>query len=293
MKFLHSIPVRVRYVTIAAITAAFIIGAGLAIELHSNPSLLAESPSPSPSPSPKSSPPFFRKSASPSPSLKASASPSVSPSTLALPSPSATATAISAARNSEGTAKIETPAPVKMLYGHLPYSEADSSRLKTVGSFAREGFSRAESLDLDAATAFQQMVQAAKVQSVLLMPISGFRSISEQKELFEQQIQRKGGIEEAARWSAPPGHSEHHTGYAIDIADGRDPSADLKMAFQTTQAYSWLATNAYRYGFEQSFPEHNRQGVSFEPWHWRFVTSQRAAQVFAVARTQFPAAEVN
>jgi zinc D-Ala-D-Ala carboxypeptidase len=286
MKFLRSIPTRVRYFTIAAVTAAFIIGAGLAIELHSNPALLSESPSPSPSASPKSSPPFFRKSPSPKPSLKSSASPSVSPSASASPSasPSPSATAI---------ARIETPAPVKMRYGHLPYAEAESSRLTGVGSFAREGFSRAESLDSDAAIAFQQMVQTAKAQGVLLMPISGFRSIAEQKELFEQQIQRKGGIEEAARWSAPPGHSEHHTGYAIDIADGRNPDADLKLAFQTTQAYSWLATNAYRYGFEQSFPEHNRQGVSFEPWHWRFVTSQSAAQVFAVARTQFPSADVN
>ncbi len=286
MKVLRSIPARIRYGAIAAITAAFIIGAGLAVELNSNPSLfVAESPQPSASatPSPKPSS-IFRKTPSPATPLKASISAAASP------SPSIS---VSLSPKPAIVAKVETPAPVKVLFGHLPYAEADPSRLKGVGAFARDGFARPESLDLEAAAAFQQMVVAAKKEKILLMPISGFWSIAEQRELFEQQIQRKGGIEAAARWSAPPGHSEHHTGYAIDVTDAQSPDNDLKLTFQATRAYSWMATNAYQFGFEQSFPEHNRQGVSFEPWHWRYVNSPRAAQIFTIARTQFPSTEVN
>ena len=42
--------------------------------------------------------------------------------------------------------------------------------------------------------------------------------------------------------------------------------------------------NARRYGFEQSFPYGNKQGVSFEPWHWRYVGSERAGEVFINSR---------
>ena len=34
----------------------------------------------------------------------------------------------------------------------------------------------------------------------------------------KRQVDRRGSVDEAAKWSAPPGHSEHHTGYALDLA---------------------------------------------------------------------------
>ena len=174
--------------------------------------------------------------------------------------------------------------PVKPLFGHLPYTETDPSRLEAVGRFIRGPYERDEILDFEAVQAFQAMVAAASAEGVNLMPISGFRSIADQQILFEKQVERQGSEAAAARLSAPPGHSEHHTGYAIDIADIDRPDADLKFSFQDTNAYRWLFAHAYQFGFEQSFPPNNWQGVSYEPWHWRYVQSPRAAQIFAVAK---------
>lgn len=176
------------------------------------------------------------------------------------------------------------PVTVKTAYGHLPYAENDAIRLEVVGQYVRDGYARDERLDIEAAQAFRQMAKAAKASGVLLMPLSGFREVSVQAELFARQIERKGSKEEAAKWSAPPGHSEHHTGYAIDIADQQSPESDLKISFEATRAYQWLAANAVQYGFELSFPPNNWQGVSYEPWHWRYVRSTRALQVFAAAK---------
>ncbi|PZO10679.1 MAG: hypothetical protein DCF25_20395 [Leptolyngbya foveolarum] len=93
----------------------------------------------------------------------------------------------------------------------------------------------------------------------------------------------------AVKLSASPEHSEHHTGYAIDIGDGDRPDTDLAPQFADTAAYQWLLNNAYIFGFEQSFPQNNAQGLNFEPWHWRYVQSERAMQVFAAAKaTQTP-----
>jgi D-alanyl-D-alanine carboxypeptidase len=72
------------------------------------------------------------------------------------------------------------------------------------------------------------------------------------------------------------------------VGDGTQPKTDVKFEFETTPAYRWMSTNAKGYGFELSFPDNNVQGVSFEPWHWRFINSGQASAVFSVAHTLRP-----
>jgi zinc D-Ala-D-Ala carboxypeptidase len=175
--------------------------------------------------------------------------------------------------------------PAQQKYGHLSYAEAPVGRLV---SLRPPYFDRTESLIDSAADAFGRMQADAAQAGVKLIPISGFRSVADQVKLFERQIKRRGSEENAAKLSAPPGYSEHHTGYALDIGDGNQPAADLKYEFENTAAYQWLRANATQgYGFELSFPENNRQGVNFEPWHWRYTGSQEAARVFTVAHRMF------
>jgi zinc D-Ala-D-Ala carboxypeptidase len=166
------------------------------------------------------------------------------------------------------------------VYGHMAYAEAASDSLVDVGQYQ----GRSEYLQSEAAVAFMQMVQAASQAGIQLVPISGFRDTALQSQLFEAQVARRGSEVEAARISAPPGHSEHHTGYAIDIGDGAYPETDTEVSFEQTPAYAWLRQNASQFGFELSFPAGNAQGVSYEPWHWRFVASPQSNQTFAEAR---------
>lgn len=169
-------------------------------------------------------------------------------------------------------------------YGHLPYAENAGNRLINVGDFVRGTYRRTEYLDQEAATAFSKLVNAAAGADLTLQPISGFRSVNDQQELFDKQVQKLGSKKAAAKLSAPPGFSEHHTGYAIDIGDRNLPDKDLKVAFEDTTAYRWLSNNAKDYGFELSFPRNNAQGVNFEPWHWRYIGTSRAAVQFTSAR---------
>jgi D-alanyl-D-alanine carboxypeptidase len=34
-----------------------------------------------------------------------------------------------------------------------------------------------------------------------------------------------------------------------------------------------------------SFPKNNRQGVSYEPWHWRFVGDKQSLETFYKAHS--------
>jgi zinc D-Ala-D-Ala carboxypeptidase len=224
--------------------------------------------------------------APPTPIAKISITP-IAPQPTAIPKPSPIATPKPTPLATPPGTGITPAKPLKTTaFNHLLYAEAPASELVSIGKFERENYEREEFLNVEAAQAFQTMVEAARSQNVQLMGISGFRSISDQQALFEKQIEKRGSAEAASKLSAPPGHSEHHTGYALDITDASRTDVDLKPAFEDTNAYQWLVANAAQYGFEQSFPQNNSQGVSYEPWHWRYVGSARAAQIFVQARSR-------
>ncbi len=176
---------------------------------------------------------------------------------------------------------LKSPAKVETYLGHFPYSENKQQNLVKVADF----YGREEFLDKTAANAFNRMKSDAKTSGVELTIISGFRPIAQQEKFFLKQINKRGSKEAAARFSAPPGYSEHHTGYALDIGEGENIDTYIKSEFEYSEAYRWLVKNAHKYGFELSFPKNNPQGVSYEPWHWRFVGSQKAQDIFRMART--------
>ncbi len=167
--------------------------------------------------------------------------------------------------------------------GHFPYPEAPDSELLTISA------NRGIRMRKPAAQKFEEMVAAARSSGVILVPISGFRSVKDQEQLFfGVGAQRNQTPAERAALSAPPGHSEHHTGYAVDVGDGAVPATNLQTKFDNTKAYRWLQANAPRFGFEMSFPKDNAQGVSYEPWHWRFVGDRNSLEMFYKARNLKP-----
>ncbi|KAM3105798.1 M15 family metallopeptidase [Phormidesmis sp. 146-33] len=171
-----------------------------------------------------------------------------------------------------------TASPDKLL-GHFKYGEAPQSELEPISP---DGGIR---LRKAAAAAYKQMSNAALADGILLAPLSGFRSLSDQQQVFfDVKAERLQTPQQRAGVSAPPGYSEHHTGYAIDIGDGDTPATNLSPAFEQTAAFKWLQDNAVRFNFELSFPKNNPQGVTYEPWHWRFVGDRQSLETFYKAR---------
>jgi zinc D-Ala-D-Ala carboxypeptidase len=167
--------------------------------------------------------------------------------------------------------------PEESLLGHLRYSEAPEKSLRTMDGGLK--------LRSTALPQFQAMTAAAKAAGVKLHTISAFRSIADQEKIFfEIKAQRKQDPSKRAEVSAPPRYSEHHTGYAVDLGDANSAAMDLKPEFDTTAAFKWLEANAARYSFEMSFKKGNLQGVSYEPWHWRYVGDSDSLETFYRAR---------
>ena len=179
--------------------------------------------------------------------------------------------------DSPQTANAGSSPPTNSKYGHLAYADTDQ-QLFNVSSVDGVQVGLRE----DAATAFENLVQDAAAQGLDIKAVSGYRSVADQQSIWDSKVANQAP-EVVAKTSAPPGHSEHHTGYAIDV--GNNQNAGLNKSWAQTQEYAWLKANAGKYGFEESFPQGNNQGVNFEPWHWRYVGSDAAKQTFAQART--------
>ncbi|MGG6296912.1 M15 family metallopeptidase [Leptolyngbya sp. AN02str] len=174
-------------------------------------------------------------------------------------------------------------APAETLLNHYPYDEAAVSSLKSV---VADGSIR---LRATAADKYLEMAEAARRDGVRLSALSGFRTLQEQNSLFfDVKAERGQRPTERATVSAPPGYSEHHTGYAIDIGDATRSATHLEITFESTPAFRWLQRNAARFGFEMSFPKDNPQNVSYEPWHWRFVGDRDSLETFYKARQSAP-----
>ncbi len=163
------------------------------------------------------------------------------------------------------------------LLGHFSYPIAREADLVEVVPGRR--------LHGDAAAAFLAMQQDAEVDGVQLRLLSAFRDQETQHDLFFSiMVERSQRPEERAQVSAPPGYSEHHTGYALDLGDARHPELDLDAAFDQSAAFTWLRQHASRYHFRLSFPANNPQGVAYEPWHWRWEGSSHALELFEQTR---------
>jgi len=188
------------------------------------------------------------------------------------------------------------------LLGHLPYAEAGPADLVTIpGDF---GVGRPCVMQRDAAAALAQLLAAADLVPAIkgkLRGISCFRSVERQRQIFCSQIgpkKRCADAAERAKSSAPPAYSEHATGYTLDFAIR--PLArgcgDVSDCIARTAPGQWLLQHAPAFGFELSFPAGNAQGVTWEPWHWRWVGATAATPgaaaaraIFATARARFPA----
>ena len=133
----------------------------------------------------------------------------------------------------------------------------------------------------------RDMSEAARDQDAALAVVSAYRSYDDQVATFDSWVAQLG--EKAARrTSARPGHSEHQLGTALDFRSANDETAPWDLDdWATTPAGAWLGANAWRFGFVMSYPKgmSDETCYAYEPWHYRWVGRDIAAQVHASDHT--------
>jgi len=123
-------------------------------------------------------------------------------------------------------------------------------------------------IDSAARGAFVLMAETAKADSIFLILDSGYRSARYQEKIITRRMAEGEKFADIVRYVAPPGYSEHETGYTIDLVPS-DPS------FAKTSAYKWLMENAGNFGFIESSPKDSTGLMPWEPWHWSYQLESR------------------
>ena len=145
--------------------------------------------------------------------------------------------------------------------------------------------------------ALVEMMEDAKAAGLPLYIVSGYRPIERSRVLYNNKVQellnsgysRQEAEAEAGMWIAPPGTSEHSTGLAADLisADYYTKLPDLLPEFEEFEEAKWLKEHCAEYGFILRFPKGKEDitQVVFEPWHFRYVGKQAAAEIMAAGIT--------
>ena len=124
---------------------------------------------------------------------------------------------------------------------------------------------------------FEKMANDARKEGFNIIAVSTYRSYKYQEKLYNNYIKEKG-LHYADMASARPGHSEHQTGLAVDIAD---LSLDYDN-FENTKEFNWVKHNAHKYGFILRYPKAKLHitGFKYEPWHYRYVGIEIATDIY-------------
>jgi len=158
------------------------------------------------------------------------------------------------------------------ILGHLPFNETPEEKLVLIEPNIE--------VHKDMRDSLLKMREKAKMDGIYLVFLSGYRSINLQNDIFfSLKSIRNQEASERARVSAPPGYSEHSTGFAIDIGAATQRETDFETEFENTEAFRWLINNAAKFHFKLSFNKNNKY-IDYEPWHWRYEGSIEALKVF-------------
>ena len=124
--------------------------------------------------------------------------------------------------------------------------------------------------------AYEEMAKAAQKDKRKLVVMSAYRSYDYQVNLYNRYA-KKDGTDKADTYSGRPGFSEHQTGLAFDLYNGKT----VYTRFEETKEFEWMQENAYKYGFILRFPKDKERetGYVYEAWHYRYVGKDIAKEI--------------
>ena len=141
-------------------------------------------------------------------------------------------------------------------------------------------------LKREAAEALAAMFAEAKTNSIQLKILSAYRSYARQVQVFAGWV-AKSGLQQARKYSAVPGHSEHQLGTTVDLGSLTGVSWS-NPKFPTSPTALWLESHAYKFGFIRSYPA-GAANIALscygaEAWHWRYVGKSLAYEIVCSAQ---------
>lgn len=127
-------------------------------------------------------------------------------------------------------------------------------------------------LQPEAAKQWERLVKALGLEAEIRL-VDGYRTEKEQRYLWEYSL-KENGLAYTKQYVALPGCSEHQMGLAIDVGLTKQEDDDLICPhFQDSAAADLFMQHMKDYGFILRYPADKQEitGISYEPWHFRYV----------------------
>ncbi len=125
---------------------------------------------------------------------------------------------------------------------------------------------------------FKQLVDDAEREGYHIRNNSAYRSYETQEAIYNN-YKNQYGFDEAEKWAARLGYSEHHSGLSLDVGVEKRYAIGK---FEYSKEFTWMKENAYKYGFILRYPKEKEllTGVNYEPWHYRYVGLEIATYIY-------------
>jgi len=128
----------------------------------------------------------------------------------------------------------------------------------------------------------QQMFDDMRAEDYKPYVREGYRTSKEQKDILIEKItdRMQEGYDPIKAYKlareqvAAVGNSEHQLGLAVDINPYSGSTNEWGV-------YGWLDKNAWKYGFILRYPDGKTDitGITYEPWHYRYVGKEIAEEI--------------
>lgn len=138
-------------------------------------------------------------------------------------------------------------------------------------------------VDYRIAEALEEMLADARADGIIPRITSAYRPSDDQTRVMNQYIDkfikqgytREQAEEEARKWVALPGTSEHQIGLAVDISTRNSKKQSARTVWK------WFGEHCRKYGFIQRYTERCSKytGAPSEPWHFRYVGVEYAKDI--------------
>lgn len=127
--------------------------------------------------------------------------------------------------------------------------------------------------------ALQDLIRAVNMEQ-MIAAVSGYRTRLEQEEIYSSSL-TLNGTDFTSKFVALPGHSEHQTGLAIDLAKKQDEIDFICPEFPYDEEFAIFREQAATYGFIERYQQDKEKitGIAAEPWHFRYVGKYHAGLI--------------
>ena len=151
-----------------------------------------------------------------------------------------------------------------LINGRYPYRETAANRSLVA---LEEGIR----LERQVAAVYTKLMEALSAREQIVA-VSGWRSREEQEQIYRESL-LENGADFTTKYVALPGHSEHQTGLAVDLALQQEEIDFLCPHFPNTGICGDFREKAGYFGLIERYPQNKEDitGIAYEPWHFRYV----------------------